>query len=473
MPRMTTADRDTITGPAAGLFVYNTSDNKFQFYNGSTWSTIDSAAGGATGINGAGVATQVSYFSDADTITSSSNMTFDGTKLTVNQFQMTNGAQNGYVLTSDVSGNATWTASTDANGLFSSSNDGGTVSTAFNVNLTDTLTFGTDLLRIDETNGRIGVGTSSTPSETLHVGGVIRTDGYINMSGQRFIHTTYNGVENVTGGNNTLIGYLTPTGLTNIQNTVIGSSAFTNATDSRYNVIVGESAASNVVTARDLVAVGKSALSLLNPSTQNSSQGTIGIGTGALGGLTDGAYNVAIGLSAGLNVTGGGGNIFIGYNSGAKTSGSYNHSLAIGREARITGSNQIVFSGQASGAGFHDVYWGVGVEETTINPTVHRHWITSISEGQTDNTPNYEWQWYASAGTGTGQGSGFEWFTAPAGSSGTASNAHVTAMRITGAGDVGIGTSNPSAKLHTLTGAFTFNGTTDVIKLANSTWCFI
>lgn len=36
-PRMTTAQRDAITTPAAGLIIYNTSTNKHQGYNGTTW----------------------------------------------------------------------------------------------------------------------------------------------------------------------------------------------------------------------------------------------------------------------------------------------------------------------------------------------------------------------------------------------------------------------------------------------------
>jgi len=36
-PRMTTANRDAIASPAAGLIIYNTSTNKHQGYNGTTW----------------------------------------------------------------------------------------------------------------------------------------------------------------------------------------------------------------------------------------------------------------------------------------------------------------------------------------------------------------------------------------------------------------------------------------------------
>jgi hypothetical protein len=39
-PRMTTAERDLISSPAAGLMIYNTSTNVLNFYNGSAWGAV-------------------------------------------------------------------------------------------------------------------------------------------------------------------------------------------------------------------------------------------------------------------------------------------------------------------------------------------------------------------------------------------------------------------------------------------------
>ncbi len=39
-PRMTTTERDAITSPASGLIVYNTTTNKAQCYNGTTWNDL-------------------------------------------------------------------------------------------------------------------------------------------------------------------------------------------------------------------------------------------------------------------------------------------------------------------------------------------------------------------------------------------------------------------------------------------------
>lgn len=40
IPRMTTAQRNAISNPATGLEIYNSSDNRFNFYNGSSWKSL-------------------------------------------------------------------------------------------------------------------------------------------------------------------------------------------------------------------------------------------------------------------------------------------------------------------------------------------------------------------------------------------------------------------------------------------------
>ncbi|PIP62047.1 hypothetical protein COW99_00875, partial [Candidatus Roizmanbacteria bacterium CG22_combo_CG10-13_8_21_14_all_38_20] len=43
-PRMTTAQRDAIASPASGLFLYNTTTNKYNVYNGTEWKSVGSTA---------------------------------------------------------------------------------------------------------------------------------------------------------------------------------------------------------------------------------------------------------------------------------------------------------------------------------------------------------------------------------------------------------------------------------------------
>ena len=50
VPRMTTTQRDAISTPATGLLVYNTTTDRFNFYDGSSWIVLEaSSAGGGTG----------------------------------------------------------------------------------------------------------------------------------------------------------------------------------------------------------------------------------------------------------------------------------------------------------------------------------------------------------------------------------------------------------------------------------------
>jgi hypothetical protein len=66
----------------------------------------------------------------------------------------------------------------------------------------------------------------------------------------------------------------------------------------------------------------------------------------------------------------------------------------------------------------------------------------------TTNTAGANFTINGSQGTGTGAGGSLLFRTAPAGSSGTTQNALGTALAITAAGNVGIGTTAPAAKLH-------------------------
>lgn len=50
IPRLTTTERDAINSPATGLMIYNSTTNKFNFYNGATWSEI--GGGGVNSVSG-------------------------------------------------------------------------------------------------------------------------------------------------------------------------------------------------------------------------------------------------------------------------------------------------------------------------------------------------------------------------------------------------------------------------------------
>ncbi|MGE3757861.1 MAG: beta strand repeat-containing protein, partial [Pseudobdellovibrionaceae bacterium] len=69
IPRMTEAQRDAISSPATGLQVYNTDDNRINFYNGSAWTELSTGSG---------------YVVDSRTITPGTGLTGGG-DLTANR----------------------------------------------------------------------------------------------------------------------------------------------------------------------------------------------------------------------------------------------------------------------------------------------------------------------------------------------------------------------------------------------------
>jgi hypothetical protein len=46
-PRMTTAQRDAVSSPATGLVIYNSTENKLNFYDGSVWQEVGAGGGGS------------------------------------------------------------------------------------------------------------------------------------------------------------------------------------------------------------------------------------------------------------------------------------------------------------------------------------------------------------------------------------------------------------------------------------------
>ena len=91
-----------------------------------------------------------------------------------------------------------------------------------------------------------------------------------------------------------------------------------------------------------------------------------------------------------------------------------------------------------------DFHLGLADAASPVAQTIS---VQSVVAG-TSNTAGANLNINGSQGTGTGAGGSLLLRTAPAGSSGTAQNALVTAVAITSAGNVGIGTTSPTSKLH-------------------------
>jgi hypothetical protein len=109
-----------------------------------------------------------------------------------------------------------------------------------------------------------------------------------------------------------------------------------------------------------------------------------------------------------------------------------------------------------------DFHLGLADAASPVAQTIS---VQSVVAG-TSNTAGANLSINGSQGTGTGVGGSLLLRTAPAGSSGTAQNALVTAVTITSAGNVGIGTTSPTSKLHVALNPAT-NYTTEKVQFGN------
>jgi hypothetical protein len=75
LPRLTSTQRTAISSPATGLFLYDTTLNSLNVYNGTSWVALGSGGGG--GITGSGVAGQVSYWDGTSSQAGSNNLFWD------------------------------------------------------------------------------------------------------------------------------------------------------------------------------------------------------------------------------------------------------------------------------------------------------------------------------------------------------------------------------------------------------------
>lgn len=133
--RLSTSQRDNISSPATSLLIYNTSTNRYEFFDGSNWQPLDSG-GDNLGSHTAGQNLALgNYWLSPDgtnaglQVDNSGDVSFSasaevsqnisvGNVLNVTDtasaafLKLSNGASDGYVLQSDANGNASWVAAT-------------------------------------------------------------------------------------------------------------------------------------------------------------------------------------------------------------------------------------------------------------------------------------------------------------------------------------------------------------------------
>ncbi|MBP7558644.1 MAG: hypothetical protein KA821_20385, partial [Chitinophagaceae bacterium] len=174
----------------------------------------------------------------------------------------------------------------------------------------------------------------------------------------------------------------------------------------------------------------------------------VGIGYGA---NASDQYTLSIGYASAS--TGGMGSVVVGANS----STSHGGNIVLGYNMTTTGVYQLLIGNGTPGYSTRDVYIGGGVTQTlaasyaplTIQPTGQ---IGTDQQGQTIRIATGK-------GTGTGNSGDIHLMTSVPTSSGTTLQSLATSVIVKGSGNVGIGTTSPSAQLHT-TGSVRLAGLT-------------
>ena len=320
-----------------------------------------------------------------------------GVGITTPKITLTNGANNGYILTSDASGNATWTAATGIGGtdVLSAGTDISITSAGVGRTISNTSTlssvtsrgaststilslqggayFGSTNQSILNSSGYIGIGKTN-PTQALDVNGKIAINGtqtiynaqayggftgslFYGSGGNSLSHTTgeegyYNtGVgigtlySNITGSYNSAQGYSALySNTTGSFNTAQGMYALQNNTTGNYNSAQGSSALYSNKTGSSGLAIGYESQRYANDTTTAWTNYNTSIGYQALRGSTTAANNTgnnntAIGYQTLLNNTSGGYNSAIGYQALLNnTAGGSNTSQGFSALSNLTGS---------------------------------------------------------------------------------------------------------------------------------------
>lgn len=285
VPRMSKAQKNAITIPAAGLLIYQDAPDStgFYYFSGSSWlwlATASNTKGWATTGN-AGTDTALNFLGTTDIMP----LRFKQNNGWIGQFDRTNG---NYFIGSGTGQKNTTGGLNAAMGDSALANN----TTAF---------------------GGVAIGANALMKNTSGLAN--------NAVGSSALRNNITGSFNLAMGSNALGKHKSGD-----DNVAIGSSALLNDTTGSFNVAIGASAMLTSVNSSYSVAIGPSALMFSKNGTYK-----IGIGSGALSTDTTTSPNIAIGANTLLVNVSGKSNLAIG--TEALSSNKVSNNLAIGMGA--------------------------------------------------------------------------------------------------------------------------------------------
>ena len=220
-PRMSTANRDAIASPQAGLLVYNTSTNQFNYHNGSSWQAA--SFGNQWGVNGS-----ILHHSGRVGI-GTSTMTTTNTFLTVRGNLGGTNLEGMYMDASSKTGKAFYGYSLNDSSAAYHYYDGN--NSKWNLSIG-----GADRLTVTST-GSVGIGIT-TPAYKFQVNGNSYLSGYTVINSDAQVNYNLNVDGSFDVDNDAFIN-----GNANIDNNLVvdGTSTLTGGVTTGGNVTVGNS----------------------------------------------------------------------------------------------------------------------------------------------------------------------------------------------------------------------------------------
>ena len=318
---------------------------------------------------------------------------------------------------------------------------------------TGATTFSSDLLVSGLTIGRGGsavVGNTAIGAGTLaaNTTGVFNTAiGYYALASNTIgVSNTAIGANsllvNTTGNNNTAIGTDSlNVNTTGSRNTAIGYYALNANTTANNNAAIGYYTLVNNTTGAENLGVGNEALRFNTVGNNN-----VAIGNESLRLNTTGTSNTSIGVGALYSNTTGGNNIAIGYNSATSITTGSNNTIIGGYVGTAAMANNIVL---ADGAGTIRYQWN-GTNNAFTGAATFSSSVTANGNLNLQGAVTRNINFYDSSNTNINAQIQYDQVASNSGQLFFGTNnggTFATRLTITNAGNVGIGTSSPAAKL--------------------------